>query len=226
MPRLTPNIMILFRRFHAIGFINLLVVAVTVFLIFASGAGAQHSENFNDQNIEIVPGGALWLEGSASIVNYRCYAEQLEGIGQIQNQTDPKKNVQGSGGVKLTVSIPVKTLECGKKKMNRDMYEALKADRFPDITYQLLNADLVETIDDSNKMQIKTEGLLTIAGVSDTTEVVVTGQIIGEEQFRVTGSKRLNMHTFDIKPPTALLGLIKADETLTVHFDVTVRMRS
>jgi hypothetical protein len=34
------------------------------------------------------------------------------------------------------------------------------------------------------------------------------------------------MNTYDIKPPTALLGLIKASSELTVNFDVTVRLNN
>lgn len=178
-------------------------------------------------NIEIEPTGALWLEGSASIVDYRCYAESLAGNGAIENTSEPTQNVQGDGDVKVRVTIPVKALECGKQKMNQDLYEALKAEKHPKITYELLRADLVSQSshpDSVGWMKIQTRGLLTIAGVTDTTSLVVEGQQIGGTRFRVKGVKPLNMHDFDIKPPTALMGLIKASEKLTVHFDVSVVM--
>ena len=187
-------------------------------------AGAQQTAS-REGRIEIEPSAALWLEGSASVVDYRCYAQNLEGAGIIENIAQPTQNIRGRGGVKLKVTIPVKALECGKKKMNRDMYEALKADRHPQITYRLVKAELLNKSahpDSSGWMNIQTRGLLTIAGVTDTTGLVVHGQQISRNRFRVKGEKELNMHTFDIKPPTALFGLIKADERLTVHFDVSV----
>ncbi|MFH5832113.1 YceI family protein [Halalkalibaculum sp. DA384] len=191
-------------------------------------AGAQEiSPAYEAGNIEIEPTGALWLEGSASVVDYRCYAESLAGSGEIENTTEPTKNVQGQGDVKVKVTIPVKALECGKSKMNRDLYEALKAEEHPSITYQLLQATLLSESthpDSAGWMKIQTEGLLTIAGVTDTTSLVVEGQLVGQERFRVKGVKPLNMHDFDIEPPTALMGLIKANEKLTVHFDVSVHL--
>lgn len=191
-------------------------------------AGAQEISPISDTgNIEIEPTGALWLEGSASVVDYRCYAESLAGSGKIENTTQPTQNVKGEGDVKVRVTIPVKALECGKSKMNRDLYNALKAEKHPRISYELLQADLLSQStnpDSLGWMKIKTKGLLTIAGVTDTTDLVVEGQLVGQDRFRVKGVKPLNMHDFNIDPPTALMGLIKVNEKLTVHFDVSVHL--
>lgn len=187
-------------------------------------AGAQN----NSGAIEIEPGGRLWIEGSASVVDYTCQAEELSGNGSIQNTETPQQNLGEEGEVSIVVSIPVHSLECGKKKMNRDMYEALKADNFKTIRYRLLEAEMLEGFGADSAsgewMRIRTRGLLEIAGVVDTTEVPVNGMLLGKDRFRVKGAKQIDMKTFDITPPTALFGLIKADNKLTVRFDVTVRL--
>lgn len=193
--------------------------------------------------IEIEKGGKLWIEGSASIVDYTCNAEQLAGNGNIENVSESEKNKKAHGDVTITVSVPVRTLECGKRGMNKDMYEALKSKKNPNINYRLLEAVRVEEGEfDNNQdrsdsdqnadgesgadwMNIKTTGILEIAGVQDTTIVYVKGQVLDESRFRVKGSKQIDMKTFNVKPPTALMGLIKADNELTVHFNVTVRLR-
>lgn len=180
--------------------------------------------------IEIEPGGQLWIEGSASIVDYTCEAEELSGNGNIANAEQPQDNVRGHGAVSVAVEIPVKSLECGKRGMNKDMYNALKAQEYETIRYKLLQADLSKdtpTISDEEGdwMNIKTVGVLEIAGVQDTTVVFVKGRVLNEERFRVKGNKKISMKTFDIKPPTAMLGLIRASSDLTVHFDVTVRLK-
>lgn len=176
-------------------------------------------------NIQIASNGALWLEGSASVVDYRCYAERLAGNGNIENTTQPTENLKGEDNVKVRVTIPVQALECGKSKMNRDLYNALKAEQHPRISYELLNAELMEQSthpDSTGWMKISAKGLLTIAGVTDTTNLIVHGQLIGSDQFRVQGVKPINMRDFNIDPPTALMGLIKVNEKLSVHFDVSV----
>lgn len=217
-----------------------LLISISFLAMIPFPAGAQISPS---GAIEIEEGGELWIEGSASIVDYTCHAQQLSGNGNIENTGQPQENVKGHGAVSIAVSIPVRSLECGKRGMNKDMYEALKADTYSSIRYELLDAVLTEdsveaasvinadsngingNSEDNNWMNIKTTGILEIAGVKDTTLVYVKGQLLDEDRFKVKGSKQINMKTYDIKPPTALMGLIKARSDLTVHFNVTVRLR-
>lgn len=234
--------------------VGLLMLVVMTWAVIPFSAGAQYSPS---GAIEIEQGGELWIEGSASVVDYTCEAEELSGNGNIENTTRPEENVNGHGDVSIAVSIPVKTLECGKRAMNKDMYNALKADKFRSIHYRLLEAvrvdqDSPEAIsaspmstnghrgpngsngngnsfagaeDEGQWMDIKTTGILEIAGVQDTTVVYVKGKLVSGNRFQVRGSKHINMDTYNIKPPTALMGLIKASKDLTVHFNVTVRLK-
>lgn len=181
--------------------------------------------------IVIEEGGQLWLEGSTTVTGYTCRAKRLSGNGSIENTGDPLENIKGRAGVSVSVSIPVYSFDCGKKAMNRDMYEALKAEQHPYIRYKLLDAALADsaaspTGQKEDWMPIKTTGVLEIAGVQDTTSLFVQGKLSSKRRFRVRGSKQLNMKRFDIEPPTALLGLIKAKSKLTVHFDVTVQLKN
>lgn len=203
-----------------------LLIAVLFTMVWLP-AGAQVTPQ---GSIEIEQGGKLWIEGSASIVDYSCKAEQLSGNGNIENTSQPQQNVKGHGAVSIEVTIPVKSLECGKQAMNKDMFEALKAEHYQSIRYQLLSASLVDNAEpvadnDESWMDIRTTGVLEIAGIEDTTQVFVQGHLIDEERFRVKGSKQISMNTYKIKPPTAMFGLIKASSDLTVHFDVTVRLK-
>jgi len=197
------------------------VLALMLTLAISFPAGAQSIWG----DISIQQGAQLWIEGSAGLVHYRCRAEKLSGKGEIENTENPQSNVRGHGEVHLAVSLPVHSLNCGKRAMNKDMYNALKAEQFPSIHYELLDARLAKHQPDSAKwMNIRTRGIMTIAGVKDTTTINVKGMVMGEDRFHVKGDKQLNMDTFDIDPPTAMFGLIRADKKLEVHFDVIVKL--
>lgn len=232
MPRAGTNFhSIIVRSFQkAVAF----TLAVSLWLaMFSVPAGAQIS---NPGSIEIEEGGELWIEGSASVVDYTCKTQELSGNGNIENTENPRENITGDGSVVVRVSVPVRALDCGKKKMNRDMYEALKAEEHEQIIYELLSASLKSggesdiNLGSGNEtdewMQIETNGVLQIAGVPDTTVIDVEGKLLSQDRFRVRGSKEINMRTFDVEPPTAMMGLIKASRELTVHFDVTVRLNN
>lgn len=180
-------------------------------------------------NISIDEGGELWIEGTAGPVDFSCDAEELSGRGNIENTTNPSSTVNGEGQVTISVSLPVASLDCGKRKMNRDMYEALKHEQFPVIRYRLLNASLIEEAEDSvasgdGWMTIRTRGIMEIAGVRDTTTFLVQGRIYDNNKFHVKGRKKVHMDTYDIEPPSTMFGLIRAKKTLMVFFDVTVTL--
>lgn len=201
------------------------LLSLTLLITFAniSQSGAQSLSG----NINIEKGGQLWIEGSAGRINFKCEAEELAGAGAIDNTEYPEANVKGHGKVTIAITLPVKSLNCGKRAMNKDMYEALKSEPFPNIQYQLLEAKLAEdSIQDTTStwMKIRTRGIMEIAGVQDTTSFYIQGKVLENSRFKVKGSKEVHMDTHDIEPPTAMLGLIKADKNLTVHFNVTVRM--
>lgn len=206
-----------YRKWFLFMPLTLLVIIVNISL-----GGAQPLTG----NISIEEGGQLWIEGSAGPVDYQCRAEELSGTGEIENTQNPQATVQGDGTVRIAVTLPVKALDCGKRAMNKDMYEALKASKFPNIRYQLLEANLAAKNDSTSSwMNIRTRGIMEIAGVQDTTTIFVSGKLLSDQRFQVKGSKPIHMDTYNIDPPSAMLGLIRAKKELSVHFDVTVQLQ-
>jgi len=175
--------------------------------------------------ISIDKGAKIWIEGTAGPVSFSCRAQEVSGKGAIHNTTKPEASVQDSGRVRISVSLPVTSLDCGKKAMNSDMYNALRSKQHPRISYQVLEASLVEGQQPQNWMNIHTRGIMEIAGSRDTTDVFVRGKIIGQDQFQVTGHKQIHMDSYQIEPPSKMFGLIRASKELQVLFDVTVTLQ-
>ncbi|MGF1669395.1 MAG: hypothetical protein ACFCU6_03030 [Balneolaceae bacterium] len=177
--------------------------------------------------IHLLDGSKLWLEGDTNVNKYQCEADTLSGFGRLEDAEKPQDTIQGHGKVYIDVEIPVFKLDCGKKAMNRDMYNALKAEQHPRIQYSLKDAELINIIRDENNvewMNIRTTGFITVAGVDREIEVYVLGKVLDNNQFHVVGEKELDMTEFNITPPRALFGLIKAREYITIKFDVIVAL--
>lgn len=218
MLRLASHIITSIRSLVAIG-----VLLLSAILLLPRGSGAQSIPG----HISIHEGGQVWIEGSAGPVDFSCRAKELSGQGQINNSTNPESSIEEKGKVRLSVSLPVKSLDCGKKAMNNDMYGALKADKHPSISYQLIEAKLVSSKEASSEgwLNIETRGIMEIGGVKDTTIVYVQGKTTGENSFQVKGRKDIHMDTYGIEPPSKMFGLIRANKNLRVHFDVTVKLQ-
>lgn len=201
----------------------LLLLTLLIILANISPSGAQ---SYLLDNIIIEEGGKVWIEGEAGMINYQCNAENLSGVGKINNPNSSLNNIkQEDSEIEISVLLPVETLSCGKRAMDKDMYEALKSDSHPNISYKLLSAQLAkEETDTTDWMNIHTRGIMEIAGVRDTTSFMVQGKLLSKNRFQVKGSKQIHMDTYNIERPTAMLGLIKASKDLSVHFNVTVQL--
>ncbi|MGM0546639.1 MAG: YceI family protein [Bacteroidota bacterium] len=201
-------------------FILSLTLLITLATVSQSGA-----QSYLLDNITIEKGGKVWIEGEAGRISYECNAENLSGLGKINNPNNSMNDInQEDGEIEISVSLPVETLSCGKRAMDKDMYEALKSDKYPNISYKLLSAQLADEENDTTEwMNIQTRGIMEIAGMRDTTSFMVQGKVLNDNRFQVKGSKQIHMDTYNIERPTAMLGLIKASKDLSVHFDVTVQ---
>lgn len=214
MLRLASHIITSMKSLAATG-----VLLLSALLLLPMGSEAQSIPG----QINIDEGGRVWIEGTAGPVDFSCQARELSGRGQINNGTNPTASVEEKGTVHISVSLPVKSLDCGKRSMNNDMYGALKAEEHPTINYRLIEASLLKENPDG-WMNIKTRGIMEIGGVKDTTDVYIQGKVTGN-RFRVKGRKEIHMDTYDIEPPAKMFGLIRANKNLSVHFDVTVTLQ-
>ena len=129
----------------------------------------------------------------------------------------------------VLLKIPVKSFDCGRSRMNRDMYEALKSDKYDYITFEFENArslerspSVSESLFDDGYQPFQIDGVLNVAGVDRNVTLLVRGRPEGEGRYRILGQKEISMQDFEIDPPTALRGLIRAHDDLTVFFDLHV----
>jgi polyisoprenoid-binding protein YceI len=113
------------------------------------------------------------------------------------------------------IVIPAATLTSPKEGLDKNMHKALKVQEFPDITFRLVR------MTPATAGAINAVGVLKIAGV----EREVTLALKTERQdagLVVKGELPLLMTDFGIKPPTAMLGMLKTDPKVTITFEVVL----
>ncbi|MEX2601173.1 MAG: YceI family protein [Balneolaceae bacterium] len=169
----------------------------------------------------------LWIEGRSNINQFRCDAQEYDGQARLpeenSEQISPGSPPQQEAP-SLRVEIPVHSFECGRSRMNRDLTDALKADRHPLITFELIKAVALEPepgLQGSGEhYRLEVTGTLTVAGVSRNVTFRVNGTALNNGRYHATGNKTILMTDYDVTPPTGLLGLVRAENELTVHFDL------
>lgn len=170
----------------------------------------------------------IWIEGSSNVNQFECQAREHRGeviIYETTTLTGDTVSVDVDS-TKIFLEIDVLGIECGRNRMNRDLQNALKADDYPNITFvfdEVLSSNGNGI--DPNSIKLEVNGNLTVAGVTREVVVHLTGFTLENGLIRAEGSKQIRMTDFGVQPPTAMLGLVKAEDGLTVHFDLIAKRK-
>jgi polyisoprenoid-binding protein YceI len=113
------------------------------------------------------------------------------------------------------IVVPAATLTSPKEGLDKNMHKALKVQEFADIIFRLVR------FESSAAGALKAIGALKIAGVEREVALDVKTQKT-DAGLLVKGSLQLLMTDFGIKPPTAMLGMLKTDPKVTVSFETVL----
>ena len=208
------------KRIHFIPFI------VTLFIIIVPVTAVLAQTIVVTGPYHVQQGSRIWIEGSTSVNEFTCTSNQIDGFGHLKKDSlhaEKTSLTVGNNKTKVSVSLPDYSLDCGKRQMNHDMYNALKAEKFPTIYYNLDHAQILTTSDStSGWFKVQTTGHLTIAGKTNMINMIVDGRMLPNGRFHIKGKKKLKMSTFDIDPPSPFWGLIKTHDIISVNFDLYV----
>jgi polyisoprenoid-binding protein YceI len=122
------------------------------------------------------------------------------------------------GAVRGWVEAPVKTLVTGNGRRDRDVNKSMESDKYPTIRFDLGGVSTAAGTADSIPVTLR--GKLAIHGV--TRDVALPGYVRREGQdVRVRSDFPLNLKDYRIGGLSKMLGMLKMDEDIKVHVDVT-----
>jgi len=159
----------------------------------------------------------IWIEGRSNVNSFICQAGSFDG--EALYRTRDFSMERGPLSVQLT--IPVQRLDCGRSRMNRDLYEALKSDEFEFIHFEYRDATITSgggTLETPYLLEVR--GQLWVAGVERSVRFEAEGTLMDTGVVRIRGEKKIRMTDYEVDPPVGLLGLVRAQDELTVHFDI------
>lgn len=186
----------------------LLLAAVALVSTFAANA----------QNVRKNTAFIIKVRGSSNLHDWVMEAKS----GTIEASLNLASNVSYLAGIQsLSFNLPVKNLKSTEGNlMDTRAYDALKAEKYPNISFKLLSA--TPTSNTANKSIFKVTGELTISGATRQIEMTANATKNADGSVIITGSQNLKLTQFGIKPPSFMFGALKVTDNLTV--DYTVRL--
>jgi len=151
--------------------------------------------------------------GTSNVHDWTVEAKAMNGTANYIVESNVLKAIP-----KLNFSVEVEQLKSGKKGMDENTYKALKSKSFKTIDYALVKVNSITA--SGTNYTIETLGDLTIAGVTKRVNLTFTAVILGKKMI-LTGKHKIDMTTFNVEPPKALMGTIRTGKDVTVDFKVT-----
>ena len=191
-------------------------------LVVIATAGAQTPDGVK---LVVGPESELSFEGTSTLHSFHCKTTKLQVSANVDPTYMEAKLSQMNRPLKsVVVVIPVKSLACGNKGLEENMFKALKADKFPEIRYTLSTYEIAGAATD-DQITLQSVGTLTIAGKEKTINMIVKTNRAGGKAV-ATGTQSVLMTDFGIKPPVMMFGTLRTGNKIVVSFKLNVSPRT
>ncbi len=206
----------------------LLIFLLCSALWLPTSGGAQRLSGELQPLVAILPPSQIYVAGKSNVNQFNCDCEQDFSAMRARCywQADPPTLVFENTQLRLRAE----NLDCGNRMMNRDLRNTLRADRHPEIRLdlrrlQFAGGDIANAIGmDWTDLTAHTD--LTMAGQTRRASIQFRGRSVGHEVYELVGMHEVRMTDFGVEPPTAMMGLVKVDDRMRIHFKLWLSVRS
>lgn len=205
------------RYFWALDFVLLIA---TIFLVGArSGLPVADPVKVRYQ---IESESKLYLKGTTNVNTFSCDCTDRFPYKYLEAESQGGHTRYKNAGIRITVG----NFNCRNRKIEADLQDAMKADKYP-----YISIDLAETWQDEKCLNggckdwfdVQAKVRITITNITKERSVAARAKVIGKNRFQLRGEESMNMSEFGIHPPHAMFGLIKVNDLITFCFDLTVQ---
>lgn len=167
----------------------------------------------------------LYLKGTSNVNAFTCECQER----YQENTIEAEINGGHVRFRRAELLMRPAIFNCHNRKIEADLQKALKADQYPTLRVALtetwidpkcLEGGCTDWFDVSAKVQI------TLAGNTRNEHIAAKAKSLGNNRFQISGSKALQMTAFGVTPPEAMFGMIKVNDWINFHFDLSVAVRN
>ncbi|AEL27509.1 YceI family protein [Cyclobacterium marinum] len=160
------------------------------------------------QTYEVAPNPEMKVSGTSTLHDWDMISKEATGTASIRRSAGKVTAIQS-----VEVSMKVKSLKSGKSQMDKNAYNALKEEEYPEITFSMLEAH------QNGGNDWKVSGRLQLAG--ETKSIPFSIKIAPEgENIILSGLADIKLTDFNVTPPTAVFGTIKTGDEMTIHINM------
>ena len=218
---------------------------LSAFVTFAAVTGAAWANEETRETIRfrVVSPVDVRVAGTSTLHDWECVGDELDLTARLdltEEQFERLVEESWAGALSfpidfgekdetdrspLRVEVPIEALQCDRSRMRRDLLRTIRYEEYPVIEYELDSVrDGAAAANGDPALSLTVTGKLKIAGVTREVEHEVDIRQIRGNGFKIRGELNLEMNWFDMEPPTALFGLLRAHDEfkVTFHFEAEI----
>lgn len=176
-------------------------------------------------SLQILDKSQLYLEGKSNVNEFTCHCEQDFYPLKADFTLDSERTL--ADFYDLTLNVSTQQLDCGHKIMNKDLQKTLQVDQHPYIQVALHKVHLNASKTELNQYwtHFLAETNLTIVGNTCAFKIPVMAKRVGAQTYHFKSFYEIRLSEFGVEAPTALLGMVKVEDTFMIHFDLYVEVK-
>ncbi len=152
----------------------------------------------------------MTIAGTTNVHDFEC--KVTDASGKIVYKGDNEFS-------ELIVNVPVESIKGKEKMMDRKTYETFNSKKNPNITFNMTKVSSLDV--NGNNINIEVVGNLTMAGETRPVTLKAKGVNNSDGNYVFSGSLPIKMSTFGMKAPTAMLGVMKVGDEITLNYEAT-----
>jgi polyisoprenoid-binding protein YceI len=169
----------------------------------------------NAQTLKINPKlSSITILGTTNVHDYETKVTQinaevvLSGSNQVQS---------------MVLSIPVKSIKSKEKLMDTKTYEAFNSETYPTISFKMTEVNSFQLT--NTDVLVAVTGNLTMNGTTKKITLKPAGKVLKSGVYEFKGALALKMTDFKMKPPTAMMGMMKVGDGITLKYSVVFEVQ-
>lgn len=161
------------------------------------------------QTFVLTPSGnKVEVKGTSSLHDWKMELTKVNSGFQLVKEGVSVKSIDNA-----SFSCNAKDLKSESSLMDKKAWDALKADKQPEIKFT--SGPISGIVTNGDQITGKAKGQLTVAGQTREVTFPFSGKISGNS-VKIDATADLAMSNFNITPPTAMLGSLKTGDKITV----------
>ena len=202
----------LLQRISTYSLLFVLLTAITSFSL-----NREKNVKLGTENISAIQTVSVTIKGTSSLHDWEMKSDK----GRVEVILGLGNNAKLVGLTGLKFSIEAESLKSAKSMMDNNAYKALKTGSAKQISFILTSATITQVNETS--YQVKALGKLTVAGTTKDTDVTAEVKYSNtDKSYIVTGTKKLKMTEYNVKPPSFMLGTVKTGDEISISFKTKI----